>query len=463
MTTLLVIPPVVYRRQPPIGPAYLAAYLRDKGEKVAVMDLNPDIEGINDGDDGFWAIEDNARKFIDENSANFKKWAEEILAKNADIIGFNIWSTNRLQTLELVRLIREKDPNKLIVFGGPEAVLGLNLFRDLDEPDVIVKGEGERAFLEIIRQYRKTGSVKDIAGTLIRENGKLKESAPRVEIEDLDSLPFPDFSDYELDKYLFQGHIPISFGRGCVWKCGFCTVENSWDKFRTRSASSVFEEIKLRMKELDVKKFVNADPSLNQDLDMLAELARLMIAEGIQVEWEGMAQIKPAMDAEYLKNLNRSGCVLMNYGVESGSAKVLRLMRKPYTPEEAFQVIKDTCEAGIKVVMNFVVGYPGETEKEFQETLDFIYSVKDYVFNIAHGHPCLIVPESPLYRYPEKYNLEFSVEDSYNWTTKDGTNTAAIREERAERFDKFLDDLEIEARCGQDDRAALDKETETDE
>ena len=128
MKILLLIPPIVYKRQPSIGIAYLSSYLRSNGYTVQAWDLNTEIKGINDGDDGYWAQEANADKFIAENMSFFEKFLENIMDYNPDIIGFNVWATSRKQSLLLAEMIKKRDSSKLIIFGGPEAVLGDNLF-----------------------------------------------------------------------------------------------------------------------------------------------------------------------------------------------------------------------------------------------------------------------------------------------------------------------------------------------
>lgn len=458
MKILLVIPPVVYRRQPNIGVAYLSAYIKDKGYDVQVWDLNLEVSGINDGDDGFWAKKKNAIEFIKRRRSLFETWVQRILRYDPDIVGFNLWSTSREQALYLSRMIKKAAEKKLVVFGGPETVLGDNLFRNEQSVDILVRGEGEEAFLEIIEKYKESGRVESCRGCFVRSDGVLIDCGVRPEIKDLDRLPFPDFSAFLSEGYLFKGHVPISFGRGCKWKCTFCTVENCWRRYRARSASSIFGEIKQRLDEMDVKQFVNCDPALNQNLDMLSELCELIQSESLKIRWDGMAQVRPEMDVKYFKKMKEAGCVLLNYGVESGSRKVLGKMGKGYTPDQTRKVIKDTHAAGIDVVVNFIVGFPGETEEDFKKTLGFVESIKDYVLNVAYGHPCLVVPYNRLFRHPEEFSLKLNINDAYHWETVDGKNNSDVRENRVKEFNRFLNKLDINTSCGQDDRKTIEKE-----
>ncbi|MBN2407440.1 MAG: B12-binding domain-containing radical SAM protein [Elusimicrobia bacterium] len=456
MKILLIIPPVVYKRQPSIGVAYISAYLREKGYDIEVWDLNTEVYGINDGDDGYWAREDNARRFISGNGSLFESWAERAAASGADIIGFNVWSTSRLQSLHLADKIKEKSAGTLIVFGGPETSLADRLFVDEKAVDILVKGEGERALEEIAVQFGKNGRVDSVKGCMIRKGHSMADFGECAQVPDIDRLPVPDFSDFSPEKYLFRGHVPISFSRGCRWRCAFCTVENCWQGYRSRSPAGIYSEMKLRLRELPVKQFVNCDPALNQDPVQLSELCDMIIKDGLDIRWDGMAQIAPHMEPGLLGRMKKAGCVLLNYGVESGSASVLGKMGKRYSPDTAKKVIEDTHRAGIDVVLNFIVGFPGETENDFSDTLEFVKSVRARVLNIAYGHPCLVVPYNRLYTRPEKYGIVFDEEDSYNWKTLDGSNNARLREERAGIFDSLLKNLDIDARCGQDDRGIIE-------
>jgi radical SAM superfamily enzyme YgiQ (UPF0313 family) len=129
-------------------------------------------------------------------------------------------------------------------------------------------------------------------------------------------------------------------------------------------------------------------------------------------------------------------------------------MGKNYTPEEAERVIRDTYNAGINVVLNFIVGYPNETEKDFYETLRFIERIKDYVTNIAPGHECSI-DHNFIEANPELFNVVFPKENISLWRTKDGLNTHEERMRRVKIFNDFVTSLKIPLRCGADDRRAM--------
>jgi anaerobic magnesium-protoporphyrin IX monomethyl ester cyclase len=451
MRILLIIPPVIYARQPSIGVAYLSSYLKDKGYDVKCWDLNTEIQVSNDGDDAFWSQETNAREFFAKNKGLFENWVDKILSYNAQIIGFSVWLTSQYSSLRLAEMIKAKDKNKLIVFGGAGcSFTGKKLIAN-SAVDIAVLGEGERVLEEIIKKYINDGKVESCPGCLIKRNGEIINCGSEPEINNLDELPFPDFSDFSIDKYLYSSHMPISFSRGCIWRCAFCDVPFCWKKFRSRSARNIYSEIKYRLTGLSAKEFIVCDPSLNANLSVLSELCDLIISNNLRIKFNGLAQIRPEMDFDFLEKLKKAGCELLDYGVESGAQNVLDKMGKKYKVEDAERVIKETYNAGIKVILNLVVGFPNETEEDFYKTLEFIKRIKDYVLFIAPGHACLILPYSYMYKYPDEFDIILDKQTNC-WSTKDGKNNEEVRLKRVKIFNDFITDLGIVIRCGEDDR-----------
>ena len=456
MRILLIVPPVIYARQPSIGIAYLCSYLRNNNYEVKCWDLNTEMQILNDGDDAFWAQETNSREFFLKNKNLFETWVKKILDYDPQIIGFCVWFTSQYSSLRLAEMVKERDKNKLIVFGGGGFNFDGRQLIANSAVDIVVFGEGERTLTEIAEKYTNNGKAEFCQGCLIKKDGEIIDCGARPEIENLDELPFPDFSDFQFDRYLYKFHIPISFGRGCIWRCTFCEVPYFWKKFRTRSAENIYSEIKYRLKYRlnrlpPVQDFIVCDPSLNANLNVLSKLCDLIIADGLPIKFNGLAQIRVAMDSEFLKKMKKAGCELLDYGLESGSQRVLDKMGKKYSVEDAERVIKDTYNAGMKVILNLVVGFPNETEKDFYETLEFIRRVKDYVLFIAPGHACIVHPQSYIYQNPDEFGIVLGKERN-NWETIDGKNNKEEREKRAKIFDDFVTSLGIVIRCGENDR-----------
>jgi len=454
MKILLVIPPVFYLRQPHIGVAYIASFLKKYGYETKVMDLNTEFQINNDGDDAYWSLMDNGREFYYKNLTLFNKLIQEILDYDPQIIGFSVYSTTLFFSLKLALRIKKIDKKKLIVFGGYLCNVQPEEIFNYPQVDILVLGEGEVTMLEIVREFEKKNRIEYVPGTIFRYDGKIINCGRRDEFYNLDELPFPDFSDFKLERYLYRYHIPIIFSRGCSWRCSFCTVFKSWQKFRKRTADNIYKEILFRLQQYPItKQFEICEPAFNQDLELISRLSEFIITDRLNIKFSGMAQIRTEITPELLDKMRKAGFSVMNYGIESGSSKILKLMRKNYTPEEAERVIRDTYNAGIDVVANFIVGFPGEMEEDFYQTLKFIEKNKRYFSNIAPAHECDI-KYTEIYSNPKKYNVYIPQVDEYVrfWRTLDGSNDFKEREKRKKIFDKFVRDLGITLRCGQDDR-----------
>lgn len=454
MKIMLITPPVLYTRHMPPGPAYLKAYLERAGHEVRCRDLNTEIEVYNDGDDVFWSQPKNCSEFFDLNRPLFKKWVDEIEAYDPAIVGFTVWTTTLALSLKLALMIKLKNPKRVIVFGGYLAgARGRQLF-DYPQIDVLAAGEGEETLLELARTLEEKGSLEACAGAMVRINGEILEGGPGREIKELDSLPFPDFSDFDQTKYFNKNSLPIVFSRGCSWRCAFCTTFLSWKTYRTRSAANILKEIELRVKQHPgTQRFEVCDPACNQDLAVLSELCDAIVEKKYGFTFSALAQIRPDMGPELLAKMKKAGFHTLNFGMESGSDKILKKMRKLYTSEVAEKVIRDTCAAGINVVLNFVVGFPGEEPEDFRQTLDFIDRNKEFIANVAPAHECDIL-DTEIAACPAEYGVIVPLREEFiqNWETTDKRNVTDVRRARKQEFDGFLNSIKMPIKCGVYDR-----------
>src|SRR3989339_640599 len=160
MKILFVVPPVLFKKNPLIGLAYLCAYLKDSHE-VKVYDINT-LENIVDEErEDLWSNESYVRKYISDNKDKFEKWSDEIIENKPDIVGFTLWETTRYASLELAGLIKKKSGNIKIVFGGPDVSFSWERIKG-GEVDAYVFGEGEATFREIVDNYAAGGISKNI-------------------------------------------------------------------------------------------------------------------------------------------------------------------------------------------------------------------------------------------------------------------------------------------------------------
>ena len=157
--------------------------------------------------------------------------------------------------------------------------------------------------------------------------------------------------------------------------------------------------------------------------------------------WHGQAVIRKGMKPDRLQNMFQAGCRSMDYGLESGSTATLRRMKKPYSAETASEVLRDTAKAGIISGINIIVGFPGESEEEFQETMAFLSDNKGSYKKIANLSTCLITPQSDIDNNPDKYGVHVPPTDDFWYTWEDtlqpSNATNALRKEKLQEVIDF--------------------------
>ncbi len=231
--------------------------------------------------------------------------------------------------------------------------------------------------------------------------------------------------------------MPLFTSRGCIGTCSFCNDWHISKPYRYRSAQNVFEEIKFHTEDKHIDVFSFKDLLCNGNIERLNLLSDLIINSGIKIRWDSQAIPRKEMTYELLCKLKKSGCETLIYGVESFSNKVLRRMKKIFTKEVAEKVIKDTHAVGISTMVNIIVGFPGETESDFQETYEAIERNQKFISQIGAISVCLVNNDSDLELYPENYGLVLPTDPKIRakkWVSIDGENKYEIRKERAENI-----------------------------
>ncbi|MEK7389831.1 MAG: radical SAM protein [Elusimicrobiota bacterium] len=362
-----------------------------------------------------------------------------ILEGNPQVIGFSLYDTNRIFTEEIVRQIKKTNPGSTIVFGGPHARHLLSDKSQIpDTVDAIIPGEGEEALPLLLDNLHPSGTTAS-PGTWMRHGHELLWGGNLGKIADLDRLPFPDFSDLPLEAYLPPLALPSYFGRGCFLKCQFCEEWNTLaGARRDRSAQRVFDEVRhLLSSHSTVMGIDFHDPLINSDMEILREFCRLVIAAKASgalpqsFHWQGQAILRREMDRDMLSLMHSAGCTRLAFGMESGSDAILRAMKKTQTIETAEGIFRDSSMIGITNCALMMVGYPGETEKDFNDTIYFLKKNAPHISFISMVAPStLVVPGTPIHR---SAHISSGVAP-HEWQSKDGENTYPVRLERFARM-----------------------------
>lgn len=435
--------------QPPLGIAYLAAFMRAQGYRVAQRDFSIELYAALPKSQKHILQTCHHEKWIDPQC--FKReifpvvepyaraWIRELARHPASIVGFTLLSTSKRITLYVAEVLKRVSPDKVIVIGGPQ----LARYEEGSEiaalpfVDYVVTDEGEETFHELVLAVQEGRPVCDVKGVLFKEGGAVVDTGARALLKRLDQLPFPCFDGLPLHLYT-DLNLPILGSRGCVYSCTFCSETVFWRRYRFRTADSIFAEFQHQSRTYGVKGFYIVDSLINGNVRELEKLCDLIIESGLEVYWGGKASVHALMSRKLIDKMCAAGCRNLDYGIESGSQKVLNDMHKRFKVSTAEEVIRNTALAGIQVGTFFLIGFPTESEEDFQKSLTFMRKNYAYIDHVTPGHACGIQKGTDLYNHPETYGIRVEPDGWYSEHT-----SPVIRQERLGRFVEELKALGV--------------------
>ena len=314
----------------------------------------------------------------------------QIRRERPDLVGISLTSANQvIAGFTLASLIKEAGLPPHVVLGGkmitcwrdqlPRAEALWDLF------DSAIVFEGEVALLQLIEALDRGTDLSSVPNLMYRDGRRIRVNefkAPEAACD----LPDPDFDGLRLEQYLAPGHVlPVSASRGCYWgRCAFCNVGYGESRhFGERRAEQVAEEMMSLAAAYDTRHFFFADEALSPR--MLKSLSTRLIEAGADLDWTCCARFEPGISAELLGQMRRAGCRMVLYGLESGSQRVLDRMHKGTRLETAQRILREGKEAGIWNHIFFFFGFPGETEEDARETIQFFQANRHLVHSGCSG------------------------------------------------------------------------------
>jgi len=460
MNIALVQCPAWNTGNPPYALALLSAVLRQAGHRVDCHDLNIELyrrSCQNPGGDRSairreswenrrietdWIDRGKVARFLAREAPTIDRAVDSILSRPGGIVGLSLHVTSRLFSLELARRIKEKDPKRVVLLGGPDCFPNYdreNILKTYPFVDAVCHGAAEDSLPEFVARCEKSGRPAGQAGYGVRTaRGKILDGGDMPAFADLDRFPFADYGSFPLEQYT-ERWLPLMASRGCIRRCRFCTENVHWGRYRSRSARRVADEIRYQTGRFPARfRYVwFTDPLFNGNMAVLDELCDLLIAENPGVRWSAMVAIREEMTVELLRKMKRAGCDMLHIGLESGSDKVLGLMNKGYSTALAREVIRRIHRAGIRFNTNVIVGFPGETEADFLDTVRLVRRLKRHGIRPAPA-TLGIHPGSYLFAHMDELGVFFPAQGG-DWRSRDGTNTPQVRKERQAVLQAVLD------------------------
>jgi radical SAM superfamily enzyme YgiQ (UPF0313 family) len=295
---------------------------------------------------------------------------KEAIEQN-DIIGFSALTPNIRRAIAWAKYAKEH--GKTTIMGGPHASVDQGVFLESGHFDFVLKGEAEYTLPQFLRAYEGNdeSELEDIPGLAAMRDGELwiDNPAPPL-IKKLDELPIPARHLLPMQSY-FQNNpehlVYIFTTRGCPFKCIFCQKELTGRGFRVRSTEAIVDELEHIIKAYDPGVILFVDEILTLRKKRIHEMCAEILRRGLKFEWVANTRAD-CVDYPLLKHMHRAGCRRIYYGWESGSQRMLDVLKKDLTPEVIVNAARMTRRAGIWAKVYLIVGSPGETPKDIEET-----------------------------------------------------------------------------------------------
>jgi radical SAM superfamily enzyme YgiQ (UPF0313 family) len=352
-----------------LGMGYISSYIKKKSNhSVNMIDLR-DLSG--------WTHYEN-----------------ELKEKEPDIAGIYCNTVNYESSLTCAEIAKKQ--GRTVIMGGPHATLDPHALISTGHVDSVIVGEGEVSFLKLINEIEAGKAIDKIV-----EGEK---------IDNLDDLPFPDRDLYNMNRILNGSgifpypnrYIGIVASRGCFYNCSFCQpLERKifGRKVRMRSITNIIDEVKDVIKRYDANFIMFECDTLTTKKAWALELCKEM--KHIGIRW-GAQSRADTLDDELAREMHKAGCMVLFIGFESGSQRMLKLLRKGITPEKSITAGKICRDNKILIFANYMLGMPTETKADLDMTYKMIKKIKPELHSPSYFAP---IPGSDLFDYCKEKEL----------------------------------------------------------
>jgi radical SAM superfamily enzyme YgiQ (UPF0313 family) len=372
----------------PYGITTIASYLEQEGHEVTLANLS---------------------------SYGYLKAADLTIADNPEAVAVSIFSFNRTESFKYIRELKKRDKNIVIIAGGQHPTfLADQILSHYPEIDFLVKGEGE-------------SSIKKLIDKSFKLDTKVISSD---RISDLDSIKPPSlFTGKTIGVNPVEQFQYIITSRGCPSSCTYCSSPNFWNKKVTyRSAGNIVEELKHINKKFGIIYFSIRDDNFTLNKKRVLEFCRLLDESRLYMMWNCQARVD-TIDEEMLTAMKKSGLEHIQFGVESGSKKILKIYDKHITPEKIKNASAITRKVGVYLSFYLMTGMTGETSEDIEDTKRLVQQTKPHDVIVS---PVAYYPGTKIYITSMKKgyisdNIWFSSEENGLYLNKQSINDRDIK------------------------------------
>jgi radical SAM superfamily enzyme YgiQ (UPF0313 family) len=340
----------------------------------------------------------------DGSRANIQKLVDLVSAEKPLFVGLSTFTAPTIIPTIQASVEIKKRHDIPIVWGGYHPTIAPQQTLMNDFVDLVAIGEGERTIVELVNVFRKGGwdvhELEKVAGIGFKKNGEAIFTEPRPFIEDLDDV-YPAWHHLDIDRYTYSANYFYSkaggerviahiTSRGCPWRCGYCFNQAvNKRRFRAQSAQRAISDIR------DLKERVGITGVLFEDENFFTNKKRgLEIIRNIGVPWASTMRANDLAEGgeEFVEALSQFGCVELRLGVESGSQRILDLIKKDITVNQIKRAATLCGKYSIKAVFMFMYGFPGETWSDLCQTFDLIDELEGMNEHVVVSHLGLFTP-----------------------------------------------------------------------
>jgi radical SAM superfamily enzyme YgiQ (UPF0313 family) len=344
---------------PPLGLLYVAAVLEREGHEVRVFDIHPyddkDLPGL--------------------------------AAYRPDVIGMTILTDYWPRAVKVAAFVGQAIPNATFVIGGIHVTTMPEESLEALGADVAVLGEGEYTMRELCGRIARKEGWTDVAGIMFKDAaGAFVRTTARPYIENLDEVPMParhllNFEQYLIPPGMVRGRwsersTTVITSRGCPYACIWCASHCIFGrKVRRRSVANVIDEVEHLIKDYRIDTIWFIDDTFTLYKKWVMEFCRELPARGLRLSWGCQAHVKTA-DEEMFTAMKKAGCVQLDFGVESGSDRVLKALRKNSSADAIRRAFGIARKVGIRTMATFMFGSPAEELEDVEATMRLAREIK---------------------------------------------------------------------------------------
>jgi len=299
----------------------------------------------------------------------------------------------KIEVVKLIKILKTSDYNfPTIVLGGPDVTYNLENYLKTGA-DFLVIGEGEETTYELYTTIMNGGNFHEVNGIAFLENNVLIQTPARTKFRELDELPLPNRAAIPNEKYLEvwkknhgESSMTISTQRGCPYTCKWCSTAVYGQSYRRRPAHLVAAEMKMLKDTYHPDAIWFVDDVFTISHKWLTAFHEEVVKQNAQIRFECITRAERLND-EILRLLKEAGCFRIWIGAESGSQKIIDAMDRRVDVNHVKKVIQDTNALGIETGTFIMLGYPGETEADITETIQYLKEANPTHYTITIAYP----------------------------------------------------------------------------